>query len=365
MSARKIAIVGFARPHRDLAPYDDPSWEIWGVNDAWSFMPRSDRWFEIHSLAVHEWELRRAKGHIEFLASYDGPLYMIDHYDQYPNSIAFPLAEVLEGLGRVYLTSSIAYMLALAIHENPEEIGMWGVDMRSQTEYAKQRPACEWLIGVAEGRGIKVTLPEGCALMQGELYGRGDLKPDGEKITHDQMQQRLRDLTERTEYWTGRVSDAKRRLDIAEGAHAEARYQISQMVGIPEAVNKMRDRADALEQKKFEVAEEFEAAIEALQKTRGSKEELTYWIGTTPEGADPRVLGGLATLAAPASPTSQDAASGSPSIRFGEPAYTASVTAYFEGDLKYKSVNLNNVDGGDNPARREAMLSAAPTGDGL
>ena len=307
MSPSKIAIVGFARPHRDEAPYDDPDWEIWGVNDAWSFMPRADRWFEIHSRAVHEWELRRAKGHVEFLANFEGPVYMIDHYDHVPSSVEFPLADVIEDLGRVYLTSSIAYMLALAIHEQPTEIGLWGVDMASQTEYANQRPCCEWLIGVAQGRGIKVTLPDACALMKGNLYARGDLNDAGEKLTHNQMQERLRDLAEREQYWTGRVSDAKRRLDVAEGAFAETRYQISQWVGHPAVINKMRDRADHLEQKKIEAGLAFEEAIEALQKTRGSKEELTYWIGTTPEGADPRVFGGLASLTSAEAPLSPPA----------------------------------------------------------
>lgn len=298
---RKVAIVGFARPHRDEAPFDDPSWEIWGVNDAWSFMPRADRWFEVHSRPIHEWELRRAKGHLDFLATFAGPIYMIDHYDHIPTSVAFPLAEVIEDLGRVYLTSSIAYMLALAIHERVDELGVWGVDMASQSEYGHQRPCCEWLIGVAEGRGMRVTLPDACKLMAGKLYGRGDLNEAGEKLTTDQMQERLRDLAEREKHWTGVVSDAKRRLDIAEGALAEARYQISQLVGNPPAVNHMRDRVDALEQRRNTIAEQFESAIEALQKTRGSKEELLYWIGTTPEGADPRRLGGLATLASGAS----------------------------------------------------------------
>jgi hypothetical protein len=298
MSGKKIAIVGFARPHRDEAPYDDPSWEIWGVNDAWSFMPRADRWFETHSRQIHEWELRRAKGHLEFLATFAGPIYMIEHYDHIPSSVEYPLADIIEDIGRVYLTSSIAYMLALAIHEKPDDIGMWGVDMASQSEYAVQRPCCEWLIGVAEGRGIKVTLPDACLLMRGKLYGRGDLNDAGEKLTTNQMQERLRDLSERQRYWESVVSDAKRRLDACEGALAEARYQTTQLVGNGPAVNHLRDRADELQEKKLRIAEQFEEAIEALQRTRGSKEELTFWIGLTPEGADPRLVGGLATLAA-------------------------------------------------------------------
>jgi len=347
---RKIAIVGFARPHRDEAPFQDPSWEIWGVNDAWSFMPRSDRWFEVHSRPIHEWELRRAQGHLDFLASYQGPVYMIEHYDHIPSSVEFPLADVIEDIGRVYLTSSIAYMLALAIHEKVDELGLWGVDMASQSEYGHQRPCCEYLIGLAEGRGIKVTLPDSCKLLVGKLYGRGDLNEAGEKITTAQMQERLRDLAEREKHWTGVVSDAKRRLDLAEGAVAEARYQISQLVGNAAAVNHMRDRVDVLEQKKLEIAEQFEEAIEALQKTRGSKDELLYWIGTTPEGADPRRIGGLATLTAGASSSPHPVVSGTPSYASG-------------GIVRDVQIHINGeITPSDFAA---AVASCAPTGDGV
>ena len=81
-------------------------------------------------------------------------------------------------------------------------------------------------------------------------------------------------------------------------ALAEARYQTTQLVGNGAAVNHLRARADELQEKKMQIAEQFEEAIEALQRTRGSKEELTFWIGITPEGADPRIAGGLATLTA-------------------------------------------------------------------
>src|SRR5262249_39021769 len=36
--------------------------------------------------------------------------------------------------------------------------GLWGIDMIDGEEYAYQKGACEYLIGHAEGRGIKVTI---------------------------------------------------------------------------------------------------------------------------------------------------------------------------------------------------------------
>lgn len=306
MTGRKIAIVGFARPHRDLAPYADESWEIWGVNDAWSFMPRADRWFEVHSQYIHEWEVRRAAGHMDFLANFAGPVVMVEHYDHIPNSVAFPLEEAIKDLGRVYFTSSIAYMLAMAIMERPDEIGIWGVDMASQTEYQQQRPCCEWMIGLAEGRGIKVTLPEGCKLMQGRVYGRGDLNPGGEKITQNQLHARLIELTEREQFWVGQVGEKKRKADEMLGALMETRHQLQQFATQPEVVTVMRARADQLEQKFNAAAQAVEEASESLMLTRGAKQDAQYWIGTTPEGADPRLLGGAATLAEPMPSTGEN-----------------------------------------------------------
>lgn len=49
-------------------------------------------------------------------------------------------------------------MLALAIIANPEEIGLWGANMCDTEEYAHQKGACEYLVGYAEAKGIKVTI---------------------------------------------------------------------------------------------------------------------------------------------------------------------------------------------------------------
>ena len=45
---KKVAIVGFADT-RNQAPYNDPTFEIWGLNDLHSHIPRYDRWFDIHT----------------------------------------------------------------------------------------------------------------------------------------------------------------------------------------------------------------------------------------------------------------------------------------------------------------------------
>ena len=106
-------------------------------------------------------------------------LYMQTAYDEIPNAQRYPFEVVIQTTGD-YFNSSIAYLMAMAIHENPDVIGLWGVDMTDQKEeYAYQRPNMEYLIGLAQGKGIDVHLPESCPLLKfrGENIPLGSLKP--------------------------------------------------------------------------------------------------------------------------------------------------------------------------------------------
>ena len=52
---KKLAIVGTAETWRD-APYDDLSWKIYSLNDAYRLgLKRADMWADIHD--PHEWGL--------------------------------------------------------------------------------------------------------------------------------------------------------------------------------------------------------------------------------------------------------------------------------------------------------------------
>ena len=45
-------------------------------------------------------------------------------------------------------------MLAMAIEQKPEAIGIWGVDMSADEEYSHQRPGCHYFIQRAQELGI-------------------------------------------------------------------------------------------------------------------------------------------------------------------------------------------------------------------
>lgn len=145
----KVAIVGLSQSSRHLAPWKSPEWELWGL--AWDTERYSfHRTFEMHDRAdLERFYGDRLEPYLE-KASYCSNLVTVENY---------PFDDVAQSVGD-YWNSSIGYMLALAIHEKADEIGIYGVDMAGDDEYAYQRPNCEYLIGLARGRGIKVHIPE-------------------------------------------------------------------------------------------------------------------------------------------------------------------------------------------------------------
>jgi hypothetical protein len=151
----KIGILGSAFSFHQ-APFDDPSWELWACNIG--TVPRWDRWFDLHDDA----SIDTYPGHREFLTSQTKPVYTRQNY---------PIAAMTEKYGTWFFTSSIAYMLAMALEEKPEEIGLWGVDMADASEYTHQKAGCRFFIQTARMAGIRVTMPPECEVAApGRLY---------------------------------------------------------------------------------------------------------------------------------------------------------------------------------------------------
>lgn len=155
----KTAIIGCS-DSAQLAPWDDSTWLKWGLRQDNKYWTRLDAMFEIH----RNWDdMPKAR---ERLESVDVPIYMTN-----PNGIAaisYPLEGVFSVVSR-YLTSSVGYMIALAIYQNAKEIGIWGVDL-NENRHNHQRANLEYLIGIAKGKGIKVTIPESCPLLKAPVY---------------------------------------------------------------------------------------------------------------------------------------------------------------------------------------------------
>ena len=211
---RAIAIVGFARDTRELANAEPPEVEIWGLNLAHHFLHRWDRWFQIHP---PDWKgtesgdgnyFGRDPDHLRFLQECGKPVYTREVDPRIPTSVAYPLAEVTSHLRR-YFTSSVAYMIALAIHEGVDEIKLFGINLASHPEYMRERACVEYWLGVAEGMGITVTLPGQCPLLSGPLYAHDD--DSGQKLSQERLSQ-----------WKGRALEARDGFIAAAGARSEA-----------------------------------------------------------------------------------------------------------------------------------------------
>ena len=201
---KKLAIVGFALS-RDQAPFADPEFEIWTVNNLYRFVPRQDAIFEIHTREQIDAEMVHgvdSKTYIEELREMKIPVYMQEAYPDVPPAVKYPLDEMIKEFGvprkkdgeapDAYFTNTISFMLALGIYQGFEEIHVYGVDMAVGTEYDSQRPSCEYYLGIAKGRGIKIYLPlESDLLKTRYTYGFDEIREEAwnrkMSVTYDHM----------------------------------------------------------------------------------------------------------------------------------------------------------------------------------
>lgn len=157
---KKVAIVGSAFTSKD-APYDDDSFEIWGLNGM--EIPRATRWFEIHNYkfqksnkTYHGKEIE--DGYFKYLNELGVPVYMQDKIKEVEQSTKFPYEE-LRTKYRDYFTSTASFMLALALEEGFDVVHIYGMDMAQSEEYSTQRPSVEYWIGRLEQNGVDVYIP--------------------------------------------------------------------------------------------------------------------------------------------------------------------------------------------------------------
>jgi hypothetical protein len=220
---KKIALIGSAPSSVALAPYSDPSWQIWACSPgARPYAKRVDAWFEIHL-----WEPEQpwfSPEYIDFMAKLPVPVYMLEKVDAIPGSIPYPKDQIMRhfGVGAVWFyTSSLAWMFALAIASGAEEIGLWGVDMSAAEEvYTHQRAGCQYWIGRAMEMGIKVTVPQQSDLMcPTPPYGFCEL--DG---MHQKLLARKAELEHRIAHATNTLENARNEVLALRGAVEDVGY---------------------------------------------------------------------------------------------------------------------------------------------
>jgi hypothetical protein len=132
-----------------------------------------EAWFELH-----RWEPGKpwfSPEYIAWMGQLKCPVYMQGPVAAVPASTAFPVEAILEKyapFAAYFMTSTLSYMVALAMLSGADEIGLWGVDMSATEEWEFQRSGCHFWLCMAEHMGIKVTLPlESDMLRPPPLYG--------------------------------------------------------------------------------------------------------------------------------------------------------------------------------------------------
>ena len=196
----RVAIIGTAPTSRMLAPFDNPEWQIWACSAGnVNLLPRVNIWFEMHMLAVmlapenramaepfYAWLKEKSDAGVFQVVMPEAGTALGGKLNTYvPKAVPYPLEDMVRHFGtRNWFTSSVAYMMALAITRGATEIALFGVDMAADSEhYSAQRAGCTWFREWAENHGIKVHVPmESCLAAPVPLYGYWEGTPFGRRL---------------------------------------------------------------------------------------------------------------------------------------------------------------------------------------
>jgi len=137
--------------------------ERWIVSSA--FFSRSgvqaDKIFQLHAPVM--WEPGIAHYRDKLVIAWDCP--------GFEQCERLPVLDLLMQFGPIF-PSSINWMLAFALTRGYDDIIIAGVDMENGTEYGPQRDYLFYMMGIALGRGVKVSVPKINGIYLGsKIYG--------------------------------------------------------------------------------------------------------------------------------------------------------------------------------------------------
>ena len=261
---KKIAICGFAASSRMLAPFADPDTYICGLNQLYRHIPRADMWWDIHENFASD----NVEGtdHPGYLRECGMPIFMTQAQADIPTSVTYPLQRVTERVvGTDYFTSTVAFMVAWAIMNIDEqvdaevealvqrahgtegngdhgdesakklllggstfrtwladryaerEIGIFGIDLIVGTEYDWQKSCVEYILGLANARGITVRIPPQSALLKQRWRYGYETEPQGGLIKGTELAKRGAALSNERNQLIAR-------LQTIDGASQELQY---------------------------------------------------------------------------------------------------------------------------------------------
>jgi len=242
---KKVIILGFAPDTRNMAPVDDPTFDVWPLNELYLEMPilreYATGWFQLHGSEPST--IRDPQQKLS-LSKLKCPIWMWNVHPEIPNSVKYPREQIMkhfdtygEGMNplilherdRVYFTNTISWMIVLAIYLQYEEIHIYGVNMAQDQEYQHQRPSCEMYIGWARGRGIKVHLPHESDLCRSwMLYGYDDDSAYMKKMyaREGELQQRINAGQQQIAQFQQQIANLSAQQNQLMGAKENVKYCI-------------------------------------------------------------------------------------------------------------------------------------------
>lgn len=118
----------------------------------------------------------------------DAEIMTLDVYAEYHRASKYPLAEAMRTLGRNHFTSTVLYMLALAVVRGFKRIALRGFNMMNSEEYRPQIFPLLKAIKKVEKKGVMVDAP-----MRDKWIGLADAMnvdlraklPDIDKMYHE------------------------------------------------------------------------------------------------------------------------------------------------------------------------------------
>jgi hypothetical protein len=226
-----------------LAPYKDESWQIWACSpdNAFGRLPRVSAWFEIHGdLTWPESAKWGAPAYIEWLNRQEFPIFAIDN-SVIHNATPLPKDVLLGKFGRYFFTSTFAWAFSYALLLGAKTIGLYGIDMTVNSEYAHQRPAMQHFMWLASQAGVTVIAPDESDIAQPPaLYGYADATPIGRKLAVRQLE-----LQSRVNQMKRQHEELEANIAFLEGALEDLDYVRKTWCGyIPEDTRQNRHDRD-------------------------------------------------------------------------------------------------------------------------
>jgi len=227
-------------------------------------LPRMDRMFELHPL----WYFNTTKNerllkHWDWLQEeHDFPIYLQELDPRIPSGVLYPFDEVNEDIfgGRLvtimedgteeddlYYSCTMAFQMALAIHEGFDRIETYGFEMKTGTEWRYQVPGANFMVGLALGRGVTLTRPQASSFAKSALYAYEVTQ----MITRQQLE-------------LGKKSyEEQRDEEIAKANVARGKFQM--MKSLAESGKVGRERLEQLASNVIEAEKRVERCIGAVQ----------------------------------------------------------------------------------------------------